>query len=211
MSNIRYYNLDSSELFSLAKFVVEENYNHHQCNHIQLIDNEVSEMCHEEKKLSNSTIFVARDGNYLITGSIRVTRWNYKDTLPTEKLFNINPQEKVFRNLNIWHIGRFAVKQGADKKGFIIFKTLMTLAINQVCSQENSAVLAECDVKLLRTLKLLGFEVVTLSESINYLGSETVPVLFSFSGLKKFLDKNAYLIKENPIQKNRVMSYKKAI
>lgn len=211
MRTISYYNLDSEELFLLAKFVVEENYNHHQTNQNQLVTEEIAAMYHEEKSLSNSKVFVARDESYSITGSIRVTRWNNKDILPTEKLFKINPQGRDFCNLKIWHIGRFAIKQGADKTGFIVFKTLMAIAINQVCSQHNSAVLAECDVKLLKTLKLLGIEVTALCESINYLGSETVPVLMPYSGLKKFLDKNAYLIEDNPIKKNRITIYKKTV
>lgn len=211
MNDIKYYNLDSDELFSMVKFVVEENYNHHQSDLPQFIADEITAMHNEEISLSNSKIFVARDEDYLITGSIRVTRWNKLDVLPTEKIFDVDLQQKKFEDMKIWHIGRFAIKQGIDKTGFLVFKTLMALAINEVCASESSVALAECDVKLLRTLKLLGIEVTALSDSINYLGSETIPVLIPFFGLKKFLDKNIHLLKDNLILPNRDVIYKKAV
>lgn len=70
----------------------------------------------------------------------------------------------------------------------------MVCAINEVCRSENSLALAECDVKLLRILKLMGIEAITLADSINYLGSETIPVMLSYNSLKSFLDKNINLL-----------------
>lgn len=88
-------------------------------------------------------------------------------------------------------------KQFSDKAGFGVFKTLMTFAISEVCKNENSIALAECDIKLLRILRLLGIEAKALADPIYYLGSETIPVLLSYKGLKRFLDKNYYLIPQN--------------
>lgn len=195
---LNYYSLDKHNLLDLAKFVVEENYNHHCADNQLLFNNEIEEVYLEERKLSNSKVFVARDNNYSIVGSIRVLKWNQTDILPIQKLFNIDISELIQNgDRSIWHIGRFAIKKGIDKAGFNVFKTLMTCAINEVCRNKNSFALAECDAKLLRILKLLGIEVITLANSIDYLGSETIPVLLPHTGLKKFLDQNSHLLPQN--------------
>lgn len=194
---LNYYPLDKQHLFDLAKFVVEENYSHH-CADNQLFSREIDEVYLEELKLSNSKVFVSRDINYSIVGSIRVLKWNHNDILPIQKLFNIDISElSQSKKCNIWHIGRFAIKKGIDKTGFNVFKTLMVCAVNEVCQSKNSFALAECDAKLLRVLKLLGIEAITLANSIDYLGSETIPVLLTYVGLKKFLDQNRHLLPQN--------------
>lgn len=194
---LNYYPLAKQHLFDLAKFVIEENYSHH-CADNQLFNKEIDEVYHEELKLNNSKVFVSRDNNYSIVGSIRVLKWNQTDILPIQKLFNIDIGElSQNKKCNVWHIGRFAIKKGIDKTGFNVFKTLMVCAINEVCRNKNSFALAECDSKLLRVLKLLGFEAITLANSIDYLGSETIPVLLTYAGLKKFLDENSHLLPQN--------------
>ena len=52
---LKYYPLDKQYLFELARFVVEENYNHH-CGSNQLFNKEVDEVYLEELKLDNSKI-----------------------------------------------------------------------------------------------------------------------------------------------------------
>ena len=194
---LKYYPLDKQYLFELARFVVEENYNHH-CGSNQLFNKEVDEVYLEELKLDNSKIFVSTDQYHSIVGSIRVSKWNGRETLPMQKLFNINIGNlRQNKNYSVWHFGRLAIKKGIDKKGFNVFKTLMVCAINEVCQNESCFALAECDAKLLRVLKLLGIEAITLADSIDYLGSETIPVLLTYAGLKKFLDNNRHLLPQN--------------
>ena len=194
MNDLEYYILDSDKLFDLAQFVVQENYNHHIVNHQQR-QKEIEMVYQEDLKLNNSKIFVSQEDNCSIFGSIRVINWNHIDILPIEKLFKINIFDLIQnKTTNVYHIGRFAIKKGIDKTGFIVFKTLMVCAINEVCRSENSLALAECDVKLLRILKLMGIEAITLADSINYLGSETIPVMLSYNSLKSFLDKNINLL-----------------
>ncbi|MFP3590499.1 hypothetical protein [Chryseobacterium sp. SIMBA_038] len=196
----------NNELYNLAKFVVEENFNHHNADSNEDLRNEITAVYKEEASLNDSKIFFSKDFSNSITGSIRVVRWNKKDILPIEKLFSIHPYQVIEnQNIDIWHIGRFAVKK--DRSGFKTFKALMTSAINEVCKNENSVALAECDAKLLKTLILLGIECTTLSESIEYLGSETIPVLISYAGLKSFLDKNKNLLHEGltTVQKGAIL------
>lgn len=195
MDAIHYYSLDNKYLYELAKFVVEENYNHHAPSESMEFQDEVNLVYAEEEQLNNSKIFAAKNDNGSMVGSIRVLRWNLVDQLPTQKLFDINPLTIESNSNNaIYHIGRFAVKQGIDRSGFVVFKTLMTYAINEVCKYENSFALAECDAKLLKVVKLLGIQAHVISDSIYYLGSDTIPVLLPYKGLKKFLDKNKHLI-----------------
>jgi hypothetical protein len=199
MEDFNFYSLSNKDLYELAEFVVTENFNHHEdFSDLEQFKTEVDDIYHEEKSLKKSKIFVSRDNESKISGSIRVVKWNHKDVLPIEKLFNINPQD-IIKNkaTNIWHIGRFAIRKGIDKTGFGVFKTLMAYAINEVCHNKNSVAIAECDAKLLKVLKLMGIEAITLAEPIHYLGSETIPVLLTYNGLRKFLDKNCHLMSRN--------------
>ncbi|MGV4415090.1 hypothetical protein [Chryseobacterium sp. T1] len=145
--------------------------------------------------MNNSKIVVSREENLSIVGTIRFLKWNHVDILPIEKLFNIKISDiSSNKNIKIWYIGRFAIKKGVDRMGFNVLKTLMTCVVNEVCKSENSFALAECDVKLLKILNLLGIETIVLADSINYLGSETLPVILPYKGLKSFLDKNIHLL-----------------
>ena len=193
--------LSTSEVLSLSKFVVEENFNHHvNGDEKKKIEKDILSVYQEEVKyIENSKIFVCKDDNGSITGAIRVLRWNYIDKLPIENIFGINPllvlEDKELHE--IWHIGRFAIKKGAKDPN--LFKKLMVCAISPVCSHEGNIAFAECDSKLLRILSLLGIKPKVVGKSINYLGSETIPVSLSYSGLIEFYEKNKHLISDNKL------------
>lgn len=193
-----YYSCNKNMLFDLAKFVVEENYKHHDIFSINRSEDEIQEIYEEESSFDNSKIFVTEDYYDSVIGSIRVMKWNRSSILPIEKIFKVN-LNKIIPNENceIWHIGRFAIKKGVDTKSFNVFKSLMAHAINEVCKTENSVAVAECDSKLLRILNLLGLETTVLADPIFYLGSETIPVLFTHNSLKRFLEGNNHLLFEN--------------
>jgi hypothetical protein len=189
--------LELEQLSELAKFVVEENFNHHSDSVMpeMQLQNDVKEVYNEELSyFKNSEIFVVKDPEGSIQGSIRVIKWDYKTTLPIQKLFNINPlgisyPQKVS---SIWHIGRFATnKTNQDRT---LFKKLMVCAITPICKDENSVAFAECDSKLLRVMNLMGIKTDIIGKSINYLGSETVPISMNYDGLKGFYDANRYLV-----------------
>lgn len=195
MKILQYETKEINTRLNIVKFVVTENYKHH-CKCFSMsnnIENEVSQIYEEEKNYQNSKIFVSFDYSKQIMGTIRVIKWNNKDILPVQKLFGINPIHFVKNtSCSIWHIGRLAIKKGTNNN---IFKSLLVTAIAEVCQNENSIAIAECDVKLLKILKILGIEPIILGDSINYLGSETIPVLFSYEPLKNFLDKYNSAIK----------------
>lgn len=189
--------LELEQLSELAKFVVEENFNHHSESTMPAMElqNDVTEVYNEELSyFKNSEIFVVKDTTGNIQGSIRVIKWDYQTKLPIQKLFNINPLDiSSSQNISsIWHIGRFAThKTNQDRT---LFKKLMVCAITPICKDENSVAFAECDRKLLRVMNLMGIKTDVIGDSINYLGSETIPVSMNYEGLKGFYDANRYLV-----------------
>lgn len=191
--------LSTNEVLSLSKFVVEENFNHHVEEDVKkkIEKDIVSVYLEEVKYIENSKIFVCKDDNDEITGAIRVLRWNYIDKLPIQNIFGINPllivEDKELHE--IWHIGRFAIKKGS--KDVNLFKKLMICAISPVCSHKGNIAFAECDSKLLRVLFLLGIKPKIVGKTINYLGSETIPISLPYDSLIEFYEKNKYLISDN--------------
>lgn len=196
--------LELDQLTELAKFVVEENFSHH-CENVTTneIVNDTQEVYDEELNyFKDSEIFVAKDFSGNIQGSIRVIKWDYKVRLPIQKIFNIDPltaldySEKLS---SVWHIGRFATKKNIKDK--TLFRRLMVCAIAPICEQRNGVAFAECDSKLLRIMNLLGIKTEVIGTSVNYLGSETIPISMSYDGLKEFYYNNKYLITSEYIDK----------
>ncbi|MBB6371360.1 hypothetical protein [Chryseobacterium shigense] len=212
MKTIKLSILKKSDLKHLAKFVVEENLSHHvekPAHNQAFIEKEIEYIYEEESKFSNSKVLVATNSENKIIGSIRTLKWNTLDILPIEKMFAIDLKNILeTKKTDIWHIGRFAIKKGAEGSGFSLFKTLMVHAINDVCTNTNSLAIAECDVKLLRILKALGIETTAITNSIHYLGSETVPVILTYKTLKNFLDYNLHFLSchEENLHKSVVLS-----
>lgn len=187
----------------LVDFVVRENYNHHQfsCDD-DIMRNEINQIHREEHAYEGKKTFVYKDETGEINGTIRVIKWNYKDVLPIQKIFNINPIDLMLDDVyGVYHIGRFAIKKG--NHSIRIFKTMMMLVISEVLKEQKSFAVAECDAKLLKTLDRLGIKAIKLSESVNYLGSETIPVLLPYKGLKNFHNNNMELL--NSLHKSVVL------
>ncbi|MGV3761650.1 hypothetical protein [Parapedobacter sp.] len=195
-SNYNLEKLSSNELLDLAKFVVAENFKHHfgsadllRCSH------EINSICVEEHSyFDNAQIFVSRSFDRSIVGSIRVLKWNYMDVLPIRRIFGISPSnidgDPYCRS--IWHIGRFAIKRGV--RDVNLLKQLMACAIAPVCESENAVAYAECDSKLLRVLLALGINACPLGNSVNYLGSETIPIRMTHEGLWDFYYRNKFMV-----------------
>ncbi|SHH77184.1 hypothetical protein [Flavobacterium defluvii] len=196
--------LELNQLTELAKFVVEENFNHH-CEDVSVneIITDTQEVYDEELNyFKDSEIFVAKDFSGNIQGSIRVIKWDYKTKLPLQKIFDIDPlsffnySEKLS---SVWHIGRFATKRNIQDK--TLFKRLMVCAIAPICEQKSGVAFAECDSKLLRIMNLLGIKAKVIGSSVHYLGSETIPVAMSYEGLKEFYYNNKDLVTSQYIDK----------
>ena len=192
--NIEYYTMCYENVDKLIHFVINENHLHHrEIVTAEDINSARQILCAEEKQYFNSHIFVAMSNN-IICGSIRIFQKTATQILPIEKIFNINVEDFAGAGTPIYHIGRFAVSKGADKRGFHIFKTLIALALQVAQQGKGGIVFAECDVKLLRTIRLLGIEAESIGAPIYYPGSETIPIQLPWTGYQNFLNRNRNLL-----------------
>jgi len=190
--------LQKNQLLDLAEFVVTENFKHHSNNNYPKdYKDDVNAIYKEELNYYKaSDIFTVKDYLGFILGSIRVLKWNYTDVLPLQKIFGINPLLVINKPSinNIYHIGRFAVKK--DVCDINLFKRLLICVAELICNHSENVAFAECDSKLLRILNLLGVKATVIGESVNYLGSETIPIVITYDGLIGFYNKNKHLAKD---------------
>ncbi|KAB8155128.1 hypothetical protein EZY14_004380 [Kordia sp. TARA_039_SRF] len=195
LSNNYLEKLQENQMYNLAEFVVQENFKHHSESNLPgNYKKDISDICKEELDYyKNAKVFVSKDEYGAILGTIRVLQWNFTDVLPLQKIFGINPL-LVIKNPNvnnIYHIGRFAIKKGV--RDISLLKKLMVNAIAPICEHKDNIAFAECDSKLLRILNILGIKTDIIGESIEYLGSETIPIAMSYDGLIDFYVKNLHL------------------
>ncbi len=183
------YEADTTVLWELATFVVNENYSHHT-EEDGLRPGDVTEMIskvyHEESELSKiSRILIVRNNKREIIGSIRSTLWDKKTILPMEKLFGINPLDCDFSKdiTKFWHVGRFAINREGSKYPKSILKTLISTVIIPIRQESAGCLLAEVDRKLFNNLKALGIDAHQIAPSIQYLASETIPIYSKSSDL----------------------------
>lgn len=188
--------ISQNDIFRMSKFVVTENFNHHSNEvfpgHYQ---KDIDAVYKEEMNfLENSKIFAFKNELGDFTGTIRVLKWDFITPLPIQKMFGINPflcAEGDAIN-EIWHIGRFAIKKGV--RDVNLLKKLLVCAIAPVCKHKDNMAFAEIDAKLLRVLTLMGIKAKIVGKSIEYLGSETIPVSMSYNGLITFYNENKHLV-----------------
>lgn len=179
---------DSCSLEEIVEFVVKENYLHHQKYLPENIQEEIDGLMQEELLLlSTSIFFLARDRNGQLIGCIRLHQWNHKSDLPITKfgvcVAEIFPQNEY---PNIWHVGRFAIKNRTSDDTILLLKTLMICAIAPIVNTRSSIMLAEIDAKLIRSLRRMGIGLASIGESLYYIGSETFPISAKISDLIKF-------------------------
>lgn len=197
--NFSIWQLAESGLYDLARFVVLENYKHHQqlSNENELNPEEIADVYNEEARFfQQSKIFVAKDLQNKIVGAIRIMKWDKKEELPITKLFgieSINGRSLKESNLNIWHVGRFAVSSNIGRSSISLFRVLMMYAVAPICKHENGIMIAECDSKLFKVVSNLGMNVIALNDGIEYLGSVTIPMYATRDGLIEFVARNCAL------------------
>lgn len=196
--------LNLEQMPDLAEFVVKENFKHHANNGLpDDYKRDVNSIYKEEVNFyENSEVFVSKDYLGTIVGSIRLLKWNFKDLLPLQKIFGINPLLAIHTNEinNIYHIGRFAIKK--EIRDINLFKQLMICAIAPICKNIHNIAFAECDSKLLRILNLLDIKTKVIGKSINYLGSETIPIALTYDGLINFYNTNKSIAILKNLKKN---------
>lgn len=193
------YKVDKTYIRAISDFVVNANYMHHFNSSQSVPVEEIETICQEELSYAGSSfLYIAENNDNEMIGCIRLLKWDKKKRLPMEKLFDIQPSLLLADpcNSSIWHVGRFAVHYCKGFSHISLFKQLMVLAIAPICKEDTGYMLAECDSKLLRVMNILGIETEKLKEGINYLGSETIPVVANRSGLISFYNRHKYLCRE---------------
>jgi len=194
------HQLPICKLYQLAEFVVYQNYKHHTKGVENDYRDEILSVYKEELSYSAySHILVAATYDDQIIGSIRLMNWDQRQKLPIQTHFHLASFTHLLPNsrATIWHIGRFAVNSDANC-GFTLFKQLMLYAMEPIYENKNDILLAECDNKLLRTMKLMGIQAQRLGEGLKYLGSETTPIYITYSGMADFFQKNRDLLYRIP-------------
>ena len=193
------YQVDKQYLYNIARFVVKINYLHYfeNINTNLQIEQEIEHIFQEELLYSGLyKIYVAEDTAGEMIGCIRIMQWNRMDKLPMQKIFVINPLDSIenAEDTTFWHVGRFAIDSSTGISTVSLFKQLMIYAIYPIYQEVNGYMIAECDRRLLRTVNLLGIKTVALGKSVNYLGSETVPIYADKKGLSVFYQNYSGLV-----------------
>ena len=190
------WQLSKNGLFDLATFVVAENYKRHQniaFNKDAHIDEILDVYSEEVRFFEESNILIAKNDRNEMIGAIRLLKWNGKEELPITRLFgivNLNEISPEDSNVQIWHVGRFAVSADLGRQGILLFKVLMAYAATSICEYEKGIMFAECDSKLLKLLKLMGLKAVSLDAGIEHLGSITIPIYITRCGMTDFVAQN---------------------
>lgn len=194
--NYSFSKVNKNDLYALCEFIVIENYKHHMKVNYTYQDllGEINEVYFEELAYSPySEYFVAKDKFGKMIGCIRTMKWNKKISLPIQKIFDINPLSIYSSNekpITFWHVGRFAISKDILFNTLTLFKQLVWLAINPICQDTNSVMIAECDKKLMKSLNMLGIKTLQLGNGIHYIGSETIPISVEKQDLLDFYNNN---------------------
>lgn len=194
--------LKKSEIIKLLRSFILDIYDHFDFNYSK--EDYIEELrilyAEEIKHFDNSVYYILRDQERNnIHASIRITLWDKNSTLPIEKLFGITIQQFPFiKTKNVWHIGRFFISNKIPGNRIKLLKKMLFNAFYPIASIGNSILFAECDAKLIYTLRKFGINVETLGSSIEYICSETFPICIQDDTLMSFIKKNqTYFEEEN--------------
>ena len=131
--------------------------------------------------------------DHSIQASIRITFWDKETSLPIQKLFFITTESLLIPNVaNFWHIGRFVISGKIIGNRINILKKMLFDAFYAPYKLGNGLVIAECDRKVVNTLRKLEIESYQLADPIIYLYSETLPIYIKSEWLEAFVEKNKY-------------------
>ncbi|MDM1294229.1 hypothetical protein HX021_07945 [Sphingobacterium sp. N143] len=128
-----------------------------------------------------------------IQASIRITYWDKETCLPIQKLFDIETDSLLIPDIdNFWHIGRFVISGKIVGNRINILKKMLFDAFYGPFSLGSGLIIAECDKKVVNTLRKLEIESYQLGDPIIYLYSETLPIYIKSEWLKTFIQKNRF-------------------
>jgi hypothetical protein len=189
-------------LLEFSNFVININ---HKCYNIDHLTHKLEEVVNDDIDHYNHSFFYAiKDLDNKIIGTVRVCLWDEGLVFPLQRNFGIEIKDfknkLSFKPNKIWHLGRLAVDPEAishnptlSKNRVTIFKVLLLAAFRHICSDNNNVMIAECDSRLNEKVKLFGINSVPIGKSMQYLGSETIPIYNTGKELKQFLNKYEHI------------------
>lgn len=184
--------LPKDKLPSLLCFYLREIYEHFGfTEHTdRFFEHELLNLLCEDDRFYKHSIYQVLKGRRddKIYGSVKITYWNRRTPLPIEKLFKMDLENTPLpESRHIWHIGRFVIAGSLRENRIGILKKMLYNAFYPVTAFGNGLVIAECDSKLVDTLRKMGIEVRVLGEPVEYICSETLPIYIKSDWLETFM------------------------
>ncbi|MBP1617738.1 MAG: hypothetical protein H6Q14_1565 [Bacteroidetes bacterium] len=189
LNGLNIYILSEENLEDVLRFVIETNYEKYGYRDIEPESKLEEILIQEQEDFADSAFYVVRDYDENIVGSIRIHKLRKG---VDEKVSNELCQElRSIEYRNVCHIGRLAIKQGTDT---LIFKVLTLLAFGIVCENEKNILIAECDIRLFETLRLMGINIRSVGEPYFSLGSEVVEVFAVYNDIYPYFSRHKQFI-----------------
>lgn len=193
--NYYFTKLNSTEIPELIHFYLVTTQEHYK------LDQYSSQDYHKdyESLIREDVVFFEQSIYYVlrnkidhgIQASIRITYWDKQTPLPIQKLFNIKTDDLLIPNIdNFWHIGRFVISGKIIGNRIHILKKMLYDAFYAPYTLGKGLIIAECDRKVVNTLRKLEIETYQLGNPIIYLYSETLPIYIRSEWLETFIQKN---------------------
>lgn len=194
--NYYFTKLNRKELPELLHFYLDTTQEHYKLNEQDrqnLMSDFKSLMGEDLSFFDQSFYYVLRAKiDNSLQASIRITYWDRKTCLPIEKLFAIEAKSLILPHINhFWHIGRFVISGKIEGNRINILKKMLFDAFYAPYTLGKGLIIAECDRKLVNTLRKLKIESHQLGPPIIYLYSETLPIHIKSESLETFIQKNA--------------------
>lgn len=200
LSNFAIYQVEKKDLKDIVRFSISANYDHYKDSvEKESFGQDIKYALSKEISYFKNAVYYAILHKSQVVGTIRTMVWDRKATLPINEIFgfSLNAIRKfgIDSNTTYWHVGRFAIDNTISTSLNIrLFKMLMVYAIQPICKQKNSVMIAECDSRLLAVMNKLGIEAKAIGPSVNYLGSETIPVVATRENLLSYYERNKQLL-----------------
>lgn len=193
--NYYFTKLNSAELPELIHFYLVTVQEHYKLDEYSEEDYDIdykSLIGEDSAFFDQSIYYVLRSKtNNAIHASIRITYWDKEICLPIQKLFGIKTKDLLVPEIdNFWHIGRFVISGKIIGNRINILKKMLFDAFYGPYSLGNGLIIAECDRKVVNTLRKLEIESYQLGDPIIYFYSETLPIYIKSQWLATFIKKN---------------------
>lgn len=204
---INLWQLEKDEIPDLTIFVLDNYYMRYRNQHINIKRKELKNAIAEDlAHFEHGNFFVIKDLDGRLLASIKAVKILKDDKFPLEEDFRITycDLERIVSPLvgDIWLFGRLVVDQNYFKLKpelthfrNIIFRILISKAIECISYSLDNILIADVDVAVCQKLRKLDINMIPIGPSKIIYASEAIPVYNRMSGLFTFYSKNIHLIR----------------